>query len=165
MLWHLQRDLYDVRGIHAWSRGNVPQSITTSPYIARAYAQIVIGYLRDIAAQLDRSQPVYIVEFGAEMKLVNAKNTVGPRNPLDSATILMPIAGLACIRHFGELSRNRALFILGDIGSARETDFSEHTSGGMGDDSNFWLSVNFHAVGEYVRQLGGSVLHPPRHHA
>jgi hypothetical protein len=65
MLWRLQRDLYDAQGIHAWSRGNVPQSITTSPYIARAYAQIAVGYLRDVAADVDRSQPVYIVELGA----------------------------------------------------------------------------------------------------
>jgi hypothetical protein len=69
MLWRLQRDLYDAQGIHAWSRGNVPQSITTSPYIARAYAQIAVGYLRDVAADVDRSQPVYIVELGGVRSL------------------------------------------------------------------------------------------------
>jgi tetratricopeptide (TPR) repeat protein len=89
----------------------------------------------------------------------------GYRERLDNAMILMPVAGLACIRYFRELSGNHALFILGDIGSAREDDFGEYTSGGIGDDSNFWLSVNFHAVGEYVRQLGGSVFHPPQRHA
>jgi len=31
----------------AWSYGNVPQGITTSPHIARAYARIALGYLRD----------------------------------------------------------------------------------------------------------------------
>src|SRR5262249_33542993 len=60
MLWQTQRTLYDAQGIQAWSRGNVPQSITTSPYIARAYARVVLGYLRDVSAELDRSQPVYI---------------------------------------------------------------------------------------------------------
>src|SRR5581483_5212827 len=33
--------------------------------IARAYAQIVLGYLRDVASELDRSKPTYIVELGA----------------------------------------------------------------------------------------------------
>jgi tetratricopeptide (TPR) repeat protein len=305
MLWHLQRDLYDMQGIHAWSRGNVPQSITTSPYIARAYARIAVGYLRDLASQLDRSEPVYIVELGAgsgrfgyrfvkhlsrllqrsslrdipftyvmtdispalmdfwqnhpslqplvatrhldfahfnamelgDIHLVNANTKLRPRNPmllignyffdsiphdsfsiqehalfenmvrlvsaeptptlkdlnvsfearpahfeyyrepelntvldgyrqrLDNAMILIPVAGLACLRHFGDLSNNRALVLLGDIGSARESDFSEYTSGGISDDGNFWLSVNFHAVGEYILQLGGSVFHPPQRHA
>lgn len=65
ILWRLQRDFYDERGIRAWSHGNVPQGITTTPHIARAYAKIALGYLRDMAAQLDPSQPVYIVELGA----------------------------------------------------------------------------------------------------
>jgi tetratricopeptide (TPR) repeat protein len=77
----------------------------------------------------------------------------------------MPVGGLACIRHFRELSDDRALFVLGDIGYAHENDIHEYTSGGIGSDSNFWLSVNFHAVGEYVQRLGGAVLHPPQRHA
>ena len=43
----------------------MPQSITSSPFIARAYARIALGYLRDVAAELDRSQPFYILELGA----------------------------------------------------------------------------------------------------
>ncbi len=306
MLWQRQRDQYDVQGIQAWSRGNVPQSITTSPYIARAYAAIVLGYLRDVADQLDRSAPVYVLELGAgsgrfgyrfikrlstllehstlrdvqvtyvmtdvssalltfwqehprlrplvptgqldfaqfdavhlnEIVLANSNTTLrhsvnplvlvgnyffdsipqdsfsvrdhqlfenlvqvvtdGPRfslkdagvsfeaqpaslpyyadeaqdrvlehyrERLDNAMFLMPTAGLACMRHFQELSRNRALWLLGDIGSTSEADIGESGSGGIGEDENFWLAVNFHAVGEYVQQLGGVVLHPPQSHA
>ena len=65
MLWQLQRDVYNSQGVQAWNTGSVPQSITTSPYTARAYARIVLGYLRDVDAQLDSSQPVYILELGA----------------------------------------------------------------------------------------------------
>jgi tetratricopeptide (TPR) repeat protein len=75
------------------------------------------------------------------------------------------VGGLACVRYFRELSRNRALFLVGDIGFAREADVREHASGGIGVESNFWLEVNFHAIGEYVAELGGRALHPPYRHA
>src|SRR5258708_11928730 len=65
MVWHLQRTFYADQGIAAWSQSGVPQSITTSPIIARAYARIVLGFLRDMHAALDPDQPVYIVELGA----------------------------------------------------------------------------------------------------
>jgi tetratricopeptide (TPR) repeat protein len=311
MLWRLQRDLYDTRGIQPWSRGDVPQSITTSPYIARAYAQITLGYIRDIQARLHPSEPLYIVELGAgsgrfgfrfikqlshllahksvrftyvmtdvsptlidfwqkhpslrplreagqldfayfdainlsQIELINAKTVLRQdtlanplvvvgnyfvdsiphdcfsvqehqlfenlvrvvsdhpdltfsegqtlsdvnitfeaqpapsnyyreqelnrvledyRQRLDNAMFLLPVAGIRCMRHFQELSANRSLFLVADIGSARESDIREYTSGGISADSNFWLSVNFHAVGEYVLQLDGGVFHPPQRHA
>jgi tetratricopeptide (TPR) repeat protein len=311
MLWRLQRDLYDTRGIQPWSRGDVPQSITTSPYIARAYAQIALGYIRDVQQRLDPHEPLYIVELGAgsgrfgfrfikqlahllkgrdvhfiyvmtdvsptlidfwqnhqslrplreagqldfayfdaiklgDIELINAKTVLRPdtlsnplivvgnyfvdsiphdcfsiqehqlfenqvrvvsnqptlnlsgehtladlrisfdaqpcpadyypepelnriledyRQRLDNAMFLLPVAGVRCMRHFQTLSANRALFLVADIGSARESDISEYTSGGISGDSNFWLSVNFHAVGEYILQLGGGIFHPPQRHA
>jgi tetratricopeptide (TPR) repeat protein len=311
ILWRLQRDLYDARGIQPWSRGDVPQSITTSPYIARAYAQITLGYVRDIQRQLNPSEPLYVVELGAgsgrfgyrfvkqlahqlkdrgvrftyvmtdvspsltdfwqrnaslrpfvdsgqldfayfdairlgDIELINSKRVlrqdrvVNPlvvignyfvdsiphdcfsvqdhqlfenlvrvvsdqpeltltagqtlsdlnvtfeaqparaayypeselnqvlenyRQHLDDAMFLLPVAGIRCMRHFQTLSANRALFLLADIGSARESDIREYTSGGISADSNFWLSVNFHAVGGYVRELGGAVMHPAQRHA
>src|ERR1700730_17397503 len=63
MVWRIQRTFYDDQGIAAWSR--VPQSITTSPIIARAYARVVLGFLRDLRSSLDPAQPVYVVELGA----------------------------------------------------------------------------------------------------
>src|SRR5438067_10395813 len=65
MVWRLQRTFYGDQGIAAWSRSHVPQAVTTSPIIARAYARVVLGYWRDIQSTLDPSQPVYIVELGA----------------------------------------------------------------------------------------------------
>jgi len=314
MLWQSQRDLYDAQGIQAWSRGNVPQSITTSPYIARGYARVVLGYLRDVSAELDRSQPVYILELGAgsgrfgfrfvkalarllersslhethftyvmtdispqliefwrthaslrplidsgrldfarfdanqpgDITLANSGVNLGSgglanplvvvgnyfvdsiphdsfsirehrlyenlvsvvsdradltlgeeqnltdlrvsfeavpapseyyaedalnavledyRQRLDDVIFLLPVAGMACVRHFQAFSANRALFLLGDIGSARESDLRDYTSGGIGSDNNFWLAVNFHALGKYVEALGGRVMHPPHRHA
>src|SRR4051794_36001344 len=68
MVWHLQRTFYSDQGIEAWTRSRVPQSVTTSPIIAHAYARIVFGYLRDTRATratLDPNEPVYLVELGA----------------------------------------------------------------------------------------------------
>ena len=65
MVWHLQRTFYADQGIEAWTRSGVPQSVTNSPNLARAYARIVSSFLHDLRASLDPTQPVYIVELGA----------------------------------------------------------------------------------------------------
>jgi tetratricopeptide (TPR) repeat protein len=75
VLWRLQRNYFERRGIEAWSTGAVPHHITSSPFIADAYARVVFGFLRDCHsanisggssfAPLDYSQPVYIVELGS----------------------------------------------------------------------------------------------------
>ncbi|MBV9597553.1 MAG: SAM-dependent methyltransferase [Chloroflexi bacterium] len=65
MLWRLQRTFYTDQGIAAWSQSRVPQSVTTSPNIANAYARIALGFLRDIRGALDPDQPIYFVELGA----------------------------------------------------------------------------------------------------
>jgi hypothetical protein len=66
LLWRLQRNFYDRAGIQAWTEGIVPHYITSNPWIADAYARVVLGWLRDHAAAgaLDPRQPVPIVELG-----------------------------------------------------------------------------------------------------
>jgi len=311
MLWRVQRDYYDQRGIQAWSLRNVPQRITTTPHIARAYARIALGYLRDVAAQLDDSEPVYIVELGAgsgrfgyrfvkrlqqliersslthkrftyvmtdaspplvqfwqnnetlrplvesgvmdfaefdatqrdDITLINSGTTLrsGLKNPLivvanylfdsvphdcfserdgelfenlvtvrapsneaeaevssvaqlnitfeaqpanpeyyadparnhvldayrqriESAMLLLPVCAMDCVRHFEGMSASGVMLLVGDVGSAHEEDLYEGGSGGLGAAGGFWLHVNFHALGEYIRKLGGQVFHPPHRH-
>jgi tetratricopeptide (TPR) repeat protein len=75
VLWELQRNYFDRQGIAAWSTGEVPHHITSSPFIADAYARVVFGFLRDCrsaeggvgpaSVALDLSQPVHIVELGS----------------------------------------------------------------------------------------------------
>src|SRR5262249_32765854 len=65
ILWKLPRQYYDLRGPQAWASGAVPSYVTTNPYIAHVYAHIVLAYLRDAAASLDRERPIYIVELAA----------------------------------------------------------------------------------------------------
>lgn len=71
-LWQLQRDFFDRKGVDAWRHGAVPCYVTSNPFIARAYARVVFGFLRDCRATqgtdfppLDPSRPVYVVELGA----------------------------------------------------------------------------------------------------
>jgi hypothetical protein len=65
MVWRLQRTFYRDQGIGAWSQSHVPQAITTSPNITRAYARMVLSFWHDLRDSLDLSQPLYIVEMGA----------------------------------------------------------------------------------------------------
>lgn len=67
LIWEIQRRYFQQKGMRAWQADEVPHQISSNPYMARAYAQVVLGYLRDLkAAQgIDPAQPIYIVELGA----------------------------------------------------------------------------------------------------
>ncbi len=311
MVWQLQRTFYADQGIAAWSHSGVPQSITTSPIIARAYARIVLGFLRDMRSSLDPAQPVYLVELGAgsgrfayrflkaftalleEMRGVSQRFvyvmtdaaasvvdywrsnarlrpfieagvldfarfdllelgslellntgvtlhagavanpvvvlanyifdsipqdaftirdgqlfanlvTVSASTPeldltapdskvrvevaftqdpistdtdaeidpvlreilraycerLGDTTLLIPRAAMACVRFFKELARDRLLCLSGDFGVTREDDLRGHGPLGFSVGGGFWLPVNFHALGEFARGLGGHSRHP-----
>ncbi|NRR30247.1 GNAT family N-acetyltransferase [Oxalobacteraceae bacterium] len=65
-LWWLQRSYYERKGQDAWSEGMVPHYVSSHPAMARAYAQVVLGFWRDLKAQgMASTQPLYIVELGA----------------------------------------------------------------------------------------------------
>jgi hypothetical protein len=67
LIWQIQRLYFQQKGMQAWQADEVPHTISSNPYMARAYAQVVLGYLRDCAAAqaVDPKQPIYIVELGA----------------------------------------------------------------------------------------------------
>ena len=64
-LWQLQRRFFEQRGVSAWSDGTVPHWVTSNPYIARRYAELVLAFLTDTRPMIDPARPVYIVELGA----------------------------------------------------------------------------------------------------
>jgi hypothetical protein len=310
MVWRLQRSFYGDQGIEAWSRSNVPQGITTSPNIARAYAEVVAGFFADCQQQLDRSEPIYIVELGAgsgrfayrflksltekqpranfvyvmtdatpsvvdfwrdnprlrafmdarvldiahfdlvdlaPIQLLNSGSILTPdtvKNPvvmignyifdtipqdaytlrdgrlfsnlvtirasspeldltapdskvrisitfsteqaptqpesesdpllrgllqgyaqrLDNTTVVIPRAALGCIRYFRDLAGGRALCLIGDFGDTGEDDLRDHGPPGFGAGGGLWLAVNFHAISEYTRGLGGHARQPADEH-
>ncbi len=75
LLWQLQREYFEQQGIEAWRQGIVPHYITSNPHIANAYAQVVLGFLRDCyaasgqqgseVAAIDPDRPIYIIELGS----------------------------------------------------------------------------------------------------
>ncbi len=66
ILWDIQREFFLNQGIHAWQEDIVPHYISSNPFMARTYSQLVLGYLRDISAgEIDQTQPIYIIELGA----------------------------------------------------------------------------------------------------
>ena len=72
LLWQMQRAYFLQNGLKAWQNDVVPSDISSNPVMARAYSQILFGYLRDCFAAvqqgefvLDAGQPINIVEMGA----------------------------------------------------------------------------------------------------
>ncbi len=75
LLWGRQRAFYERQGIEAWRQGIIPNFITSNPVIGRAYAQVVLGWMRDWCGSSrgeggrlsapDPSQPFYLLELGA----------------------------------------------------------------------------------------------------
>ncbi len=67
LIWKLQRNFYDQKGVSAWNTGLVPHYITSNSYIAWSYARLIRGFLTDLerTGQIDPTEPVYVVELGA----------------------------------------------------------------------------------------------------
>lgn len=67
LLWQMQRRYFLRSGVQAWQDDIVPSDISANPFMARAYSQMVLAYLRDCwqAGEIDPAAPVYIVELGA----------------------------------------------------------------------------------------------------
>ena len=65
-LWTYERDFYDKKGVEAWA-GTVPFYITTNPFIANVYADLVLSFVRDWIKKHPDSihHPFYVLELGA----------------------------------------------------------------------------------------------------
>lgn len=61
-LWPLHEQYYANMGVSAWD-SLVPCFITSSAYIAEAYAEMIVAFLEDHYQHLDLSEPLYILEM------------------------------------------------------------------------------------------------------
>lgn len=61
-LWRMQREYFDQEGINAWVN-QVPFYITSNPFIANCYAQIVVSFIRDWTQKYPESKqhPFYFM--------------------------------------------------------------------------------------------------------
>ena len=70
-LWDLQRAYYERIGMDAWRLDTIPHYVTNNPAIALAYAEVVLGFLRDLRgpagddADASDDEPLHIVELGS----------------------------------------------------------------------------------------------------
>jgi hypothetical protein len=64
-LWRMQREYFDQEGINAWVN-QVPYYITSNPFIAHSYAQLVMRFIRDTLKNNPdaKNHPFYILELG-----------------------------------------------------------------------------------------------------
>ena len=63
-VWNAQRAFYEQRASEAFAE--IPHQIVDNPFVAAAFARVVVGFLRDCArGALDLSEPFYVVELGA----------------------------------------------------------------------------------------------------
>jgi hypothetical protein len=86
-VWALQRAYYERRASEAFAE--VPHQVVDNPFVAAAYARVVIGFLRDCArGRLERSEPLYVVELGAGA----GRFAHGFRRELDARLELLPLA-------------------------------------------------------------------------
>jgi tetratricopeptide (TPR) repeat protein len=72
IIWRLQREFYNQRGLKIWTEDLLPQYITNNPFIAEIYARIVFGFISDCnrrgadgSAAISPRNPLRIVELGA----------------------------------------------------------------------------------------------------
>lgn len=65
-LWEKLRTFYQKEGISAWN-AKTPFYITSNPYLANAYAQVIMRFIEDLNTldKADKDTPVYILELGA----------------------------------------------------------------------------------------------------
>lgn len=66
LLWQLQRASYQTQGLLAWRPGAVPLQVTSNPFIARCYAEVIAGLVRDLRqSPSPPRRPLQLVELGA----------------------------------------------------------------------------------------------------
>ncbi|WP_299464704.1 class I SAM-dependent methyltransferase [uncultured Microscilla sp.] len=64
-IWQLERQYFEEVNLGAWQQNEVPHYITSNPYMAKTYAHMIMGMLRDSLGQHDTDEPLYVVELGA----------------------------------------------------------------------------------------------------
>jgi hypothetical protein len=70
VLWSLQRDFYKEVGEQAWSRGIVPNYVSSNAFIAKCYARVVVEFANEwysgaLGGDPDRNEPIFLLELGS----------------------------------------------------------------------------------------------------
>ncbi len=65
LIWDLNRAYYHNHGIDAWGQGLVPHQVTSNSKVGKTYAEIIFGFLKDLAFKGHVTETVYVLELGA----------------------------------------------------------------------------------------------------
>jgi len=65
LIWKLNHQFYQEVGLEAWREGDVPYQLTSNSKVGKAYAEIIFGFLKDLAFQGKIDEKIYILELGA----------------------------------------------------------------------------------------------------
>ncbi len=65
LIWQLNRDFYQERGLAAWSENIVPHHMTSNSMVGKTYAELIFSFLKDLASKGKVTDTVYILELGA----------------------------------------------------------------------------------------------------
>ena len=65
LIWQLNREYYQNEGIEAWRQGTVPHNLSSNAIVGKTYAELIFGFLRDLATKGQKHEKVYILELGA----------------------------------------------------------------------------------------------------
>ena len=64
-IWQLNRAFYQYKGINAFSEDIVPHHLTSNSLVGKTYAELILGFLKDLAAKGKTKEKVFIIELGA----------------------------------------------------------------------------------------------------
>ncbi|MEC8025314.1 MAG: SAM-dependent methyltransferase [Myxococcota bacterium] len=64
-VWNVNRAYYSERGVRAWSADGLPFQVTSNPFVADSFAQLIRSWIRDASVAQSSVHPYRIVELGA----------------------------------------------------------------------------------------------------
>ncbi|MEM7113850.1 MAG: hypothetical protein AAF614_15550 [Chloroflexota bacterium] len=82
---------------------------------------------------------------------------------LPDTVLTFPNVGLDCVRFWQEVANGRLLLLSSDRGHTLADSLLDQEDPLPNRHGSFSLMVNYHAIGEYVWQSGGEVLHAPHY--
>jgi hypothetical protein len=65
IIWELNKNYYQKKGIAAWREGEVPHHMTSNAFVGKTYAELIFSLLQDVAKNEQCDKTVYILELGA----------------------------------------------------------------------------------------------------
>ncbi len=65
LIWKINRNFYQEKGIKAWSEDIVPHNMTSNSSVGKTYAELIFAFLKDLASKKNKNEVVYILELGA----------------------------------------------------------------------------------------------------